>query len=75
MGSRNRGTDLERGTVLEGEADALRAMGHQVNLFDFPSGLHGIMVTPQGLVGGSDPRREGEALGGGTPRPGTVPAP
>ncbi|HEX4326045.1 MAG TPA: gamma-glutamyltransferase [Burkholderiales bacterium] len=65
MGSRNRGVDLERGTILDGEADALRAMGHQVNFFDFPSGLHGIMVTPQGLIGGSDPRREGEALGEG----------
>lgn len=66
MGSRNRGLDIERGTVLESEADALRAMGHQVNLFDFPSGLHGIMITPQGLVGGSDPRREGEAMGEGS---------
>ncbi|MDB5803801.1 MAG: ggt [Betaproteobacteria bacterium] len=66
MGSRNRGTDLERGTVLDGEADALRAMGHTINFFDFPSGLHGIMVTPRGLAGGSDPRREGEALGEGS---------
>jgi gamma-glutamyltranspeptidase/glutathione hydrolase len=68
MGSRNRGLDIERGTVLEKESDALRAMGHEVHLFDFPSGLHGIMITPQGLIGGSDPRREGEALGEGAPR-------
>ena len=25
------------------------------------SGLHGVMVTPQGLSGGADPRREGVA--------------
>jgi gamma-glutamyltranspeptidase/glutathione hydrolase len=27
------------------------------------SGLHGVMVTPQGLQGGADPRREGVARG------------
>ena len=26
------------------------------------SGLHGVEVTPQGLRGGADPRREGVAL-------------
>ena len=69
MGSRNRGTEIERGSVLEHDADALRAMGHEISLIDFPSGLHGIMVTPEGLVGGSDPRREGEALGDGLAEP------
>ena len=63
MGSRNRNTEIERGSILEGAADALRAMGHEVGLTDFPSGLHGILVTPEGLMGGSDPRREGEAMG------------
>jgi gamma-glutamyltranspeptidase/glutathione hydrolase len=65
MGSRNRGTEIERGSILERSADALRAMGHEVNVMEFPSGLHGIMVTPEGLIGGSDPRREGEAMGDG----------
>ena len=65
MGSRNRATEIERGSVLEGSAEALRAMGHEVTVTDFPSGLHGIMVTPEGLIGGSDPRREGEAMGDG----------
>ena len=30
---------------------------------DLGSGLHGVMVTPQGLQGGADDRREGVAKG------------
>ncbi len=63
FGSRNRGTELERGSKLEALAPELRARGHDVELIDMPSGLHGIAITPQGLVGGADPRREGVALG------------
>lgn len=62
-GSRNRYTELERGSSLHGLAPRLRAMGHAVREVDFPSGLQGILLTPQGLVGGSDPRREGLAAG------------
>ena len=63
FGSRNRGTEIERGTELEALAPALRERGHRVRLMDLPSGLHGIQVTDEGLVGGADPRREGVALG------------
>lgn len=63
-GSRNRDTELERGTSLAALAEPLRAMGHTVRELDFPSGLQGIVVTPEGLEGGADPRREGLALGG-----------
>jgi gamma-glutamyltranspeptidase/glutathione hydrolase len=63
MGSRNRATEIEKGTALEGIAAALRALGHPVEAADLASGLHGIMRTPQGLAGGADPRREGVALG------------
>ncbi|NYT22808.1 gamma-glutamyltransferase [Alcaligenaceae bacterium] len=64
MGSRNRATEIERGTPLEGVAATLRAMGHEVREIDFPSGLQGVRWTADGLEGGADPRREGVAMGG-----------
>jgi len=55
--------DLEMGTPLETLAPDLEALGYEVNLRDLNSGLHAIAVTPDGLRGGADPRREGIALG------------
>jgi gamma-glutamyltranspeptidase/glutathione hydrolase len=63
MGSRNRDTEIERGSSLEGIAAALRAMGHPVAVVDLISGTQGIARTPRGLAGGADPRREGVVLG------------
>ena len=63
MGSRNRATEIERGTGLVRSAATLKAMGHEVREMEFPSGLHGIMWTQKGLEGGADPRREGIAAG------------
>ena len=63
MGSRNRGTEIEKGSALEGVAAALRALGHPVAAVELNSGLQGIMRTPDGLAGGTDPRREGIAVG------------
>lgn len=63
-GSRNRATELESGTSVEGLVPALRAMGHPVALQPFPSGLHGVEILSNGLLrAGADPRREGTALG------------
>ena len=63
FGSRNRGTEIEKGTQLEALVPQLKARGHEVRVIDMPSGLHGIEVTARGLTGGADPRREGVALG------------
>ncbi|HEY9281797.1 MAG TPA: gamma-glutamyltransferase [Eoetvoesiella sp.] len=63
FGSRNRGVELEKGTSLHALVPGLRAMGHNVREVDFPSGLQGFVVTPNGIEGGADPRREGLALG------------
>jgi gamma-glutamyltranspeptidase/glutathione hydrolase len=62
-GSRNRGLDLERTPRLEGIAKPLEALGHEVHLGAQTSGLNVIAVTPHGLIGATDPRREGAALG------------
>lgn len=62
-GSRNKQTELERGTPLEKLAQPLRAMDHDVSVHEFPSGLQGIVIDEHGLSGGADPRREGKVLG------------
>jgi gamma-glutamyltranspeptidase/glutathione hydrolase len=62
-GSRNGPTEIERGTAAEEQAAPLRAMGHDVEITDMTSGLHGIMRFGNGWQGGADPRREGIAKG------------
>lgn len=61
--NRNGATDLEEGTEAIELQAALEAMGHEVNVRDLNSGLHGIQISESGLVGGADPRREGLVLG------------
>ncbi|MCV3240399.1 gamma-glutamyltransferase [Mesorhizobium sp. ZC-5] len=55
--------DLEKGTSAEKLAKDLEALGFKVAVKDLNSGLHGVAITPEGLEGGADPRREGVALG------------
>ena len=61
--NRNGALDLEAGTALAELEAALAGRGHEVRLRQLNSGLHVVAVTPGGLEGGADPRREGVALG------------
>jgi len=63
VGNRNGDTEIEPGPAGDAIADELRARGHALGRKVVESGLQGIMVTPRGLEGGADPRREGVALG------------
>ncbi|MEX2647927.1 MAG: gamma-glutamyltransferase [Alphaproteobacteria bacterium] len=61
--NRNGATELESGTRAEALAEPLAALGHEIGLKPMASGLNVILVTPDGLLGGADPRREGVAMG------------
>ena len=59
----NGATELEAGTPLAGEADALRDLGHQVQVRSHEGGLTGVRRVGDGWEGGADPRRDGVAKG------------
>ena len=61
--NRNFGVEIEKRSSLEDIRPQLRAKGHRVKTFSLMSGLQAIYVTPSGLEGGADKRREGVALG------------
>ncbi|MBP3126334.1 gamma-glutamyltransferase [Thalassospira sp. ER-Se-21-Dark] len=55
--------DLEAGTDAENLAPALEGMGFKTDIRDLNSGIHAIMITKNGLIGGADSRREGIVVG------------
>jgi gamma-glutamyltranspeptidase/glutathione hydrolase len=63
MANTGKETQIEAGTLLESQMTALEVLGHTVKPSNMNSGLHVIAVTPQGLLGGADNRREGVAVG------------
>ncbi len=62
-GNRNGATEIERLSAYEKLAPGLRALGHEIRIFDIPSGFHGIGRDADGWTGGADPRRDGIAKG------------
>ena len=54
--------EVERGRMPAAITDALRQLGWNMVEADLYSGTHLILVTPEGLVGGADPRLEGRAV-------------
>jgi gamma-glutamyltranspeptidase/glutathione hydrolase len=68
FGSRNGATELEAGLFSAQLKQALKDKGHALSEIDMTSGAQAIVRVrdAQGkasLIGGADPRREGEALG------------
>jgi gamma-glutamyltranspeptidase/glutathione hydrolase len=56
-------SQIEKGRVPEQTAARLAAQGHKIEQVEMKSGAAAIRVTPQGLDGAADPRRDGAALG------------
>ena len=63
FGSTNDAVLLEPGSAWNPLAVSLAERGHDVRRVSLTSGQHIVAVTPDGLEGGADPRREGVALG------------
>ncbi|MEP7083288.1 MAG: gamma-glutamyltransferase, partial [Betaproteobacteria bacterium] len=64
FGSRNFGfVEIEKGTAAAALEPKLRALGHDVRLYEYASGVQAITRTRDGWAGGADPRREGTVLG------------
>lgn len=64
VSQRNRGSVALEPGIAGKISDGLAKRGHQVEIRDMNSGVHTIVIGPNGvLAGGADPRREGVAVG------------
>ena len=65
--NRNGPVELENEGWADGELEKMRtgltALGHEIRVSSQNSGLHAVLLGPNELVGGADPRREGLAVG------------
>lgn len=59
----NGATELEQGTPAAAQAEALRALGHEVQVRPHEGGLSALKRTGDGWDGAADPRRDGIARG------------
>ena len=61
----NRGSqyEIEEKTAAADKAAALEKLGYKVQIRDLNSGVQGIVIGKDGLLGGADPRREGKVMG------------
>lgn len=55
--------EIEAGTAAEALAPGLSELGFTVKTGPMTSGVQAVAITPQGLIGAADPRREGVAIG------------
>lgn len=55
--------EIEAGTAAEALAPGLAALGFSVKTGAMTSGVQAVAITPEGLIGAADPRREGVAIG------------
>lgn len=61
--NRNGKTEVEAGSQAEALIAGLEALGHEIEIRELTSGLHGIERLPNGLIrGAADLRREGTAV-------------
>ncbi|MGB3725183.1 MAG: gamma-glutamyltransferase [Glaciecola sp.] len=63
ISNRNGATTLEANTSITRLKSELENKGHEINVRNLNSGLHGIQIIDGVLHGGADPRREGVAVG------------